>query len=123
MSASTHDAIERHQLGALRTWLASGVRRRRRDQRWTQRDLARRAGINHALVNRLERGGNTSIETFGRIADALAWDACKDLIDGPPAVVEVRMLLMRRLRTLAGRFGRLLITLEEAEEADDHASA
>jgi transcriptional regulator with XRE-family HTH domain len=123
MSTSTRDAIDRHQLGALRTWLASGVRRRRRDQRWTQRDLARRAGVNHALVNRLERGGNISVETFGRIASALAWDACQDLIDGPPAIVEVRMLLIRRLRGVAGRLGRLLITLEEAEEEDDHASA
>lgn len=122
MSTSTHDAIDRRQLGALRAWLASGVRRRRRDQRWTQRDLARRAGVNHALVNRLERGANVSVETFGRIADALAWDACRDLVEGPPAIVEVRMLLLRRLRGVSGRFGRLLITLEEAEEAD-HASA
>jgi transcriptional regulator with XRE-family HTH domain len=123
MSASTSDRNGRRQLGALRTWLGSGVRRRRRDQNWTQRELARRAGVHLILVSRLERGGNTRIETLGRIADALAWDASRDVIDGPPAVVVVRMLLLRRLRAAYGRLGRLLITLEEAEETDDHASA
>jgi transcriptional regulator with XRE-family HTH domain len=122
MSASTSDRSDHRQLGALRTWLASGVRRRRRDQHWTQRELARRADVSRALLNRFERGGNPSLEALGRIVDAVAWEASGDVVEGPPAIVHARMLLLRRLRGVYGRLGRLLITLEESEEADDHAS-
>lgn len=123
MTASTSDRNGRRQIGALRTWLASGVRRRRRDQNWTQRELARRAGVSRTLLNRFERGGNASLEVLGRIVDAAMWEASRDVVDGPPAIVLVRMLLLRRLRGVYGRLGRLLITLEDSEEVDDHASA
>jgi hypothetical protein len=78
--------------------------------------------VSIALLNRLERGGNARLNALGGIAAALSWDIGRDLLDAPPAIVPVRLLLVRRLRRTYGRLGRLLITLDESQERDDHAS-
>lgn len=53
-------------------YLAVNLRRFRTDLRWTQSDLAARAGFSQWLVSHLERGLYPSDPTYvGRLANAL----------------------------------------------------
>lgn len=53
--------------------LGDRLRRRRKEYGWTQRELARRAGVNVSMVNRLERHDavNPNFETILKLAKAL----------------------------------------------------
>ena len=47
------------------------IRRSRRAMGWTQRELARRAGMGQSHVLRVEQGGDARLSTLQRLADAL----------------------------------------------------
>jgi transcriptional regulator with XRE-family HTH domain len=75
--------------------LASSVQqqigRRVRDLRltetWTQDELAERAGVGRATVDRLERTGTTTVKNLLRIAEALgALDTFEAVLAPPPPV-------------------------------------
>ncbi len=50
---------------------------------WTQKELARRAGLSRATVNGIKAGRRCSEETAGKIARALNVDLTKLLVDDP----------------------------------------
>lgn len=47
------------------------IRQARRAMGWTQRELARRAGMGQSHVLRVEQGGDVRLSTLQRLADAL----------------------------------------------------
>jgi transcriptional regulator with XRE-family HTH domain len=62
----------------LRRVFANQVRRRRKELRISQEELAHRADVHRTFVSQLERGvSNISIDNIARISDALevpAWE-------------------------------------------------
>ena len=57
----------------LRDLVAINIGRLRRENGWTQEDLAERAGLSARYVGQIERAqASMSISVLGRIADALA---------------------------------------------------
>lgn len=60
---------------AVRGQVGARVRALRRGRRWTQEQLAERAGLSYKFVGEIERGrGNPTIETLARLAQALGVD-------------------------------------------------
>lgn len=56
-------------------WRVDGrrLRQARLERQWTMLDLVKRSGLDVPMISRLEaeKAGNTSIETLGRLCDAL----------------------------------------------------
>lgn len=42
----------------------------RRRRKWSQRELARRAGVRHVTIVALERGASPRLDTLAKLADA-----------------------------------------------------
>lgn len=58
------------------------IKKTRKDKGWSQKDLAAKLGISHALVSQYERGErNPKIDTLHKIADALGVPL-NDLVNG-----------------------------------------
>lgn len=80
MSLSLHTPVE------VAHDLADRVRQRRLDRRWTQAELAVRAGVALSTLKLFEHHGHTSLERLLRIAAALdSLDAFEKLFAPPPA--------------------------------------
>jgi len=42
----------------------------RKHRKWSQRELAKRAGVRHATIVALERGASPRLDTLAKLADA-----------------------------------------------------
>jgi transcriptional regulator with XRE-family HTH domain len=73
--------------GDAKKLLATRLRAARRARRWTQAELAARAGLSVATVARLERAGEGQLASFLQLLTALGRLADLDdvLAAGPPA--------------------------------------
>ena len=79
------------------TLRALGLRARqlRLVERLTQAELARRAGVGLATVQRFERSGHGSLDTAVRLATALRVEATLDALFAPPAYASLDEALGR----------------------------
>jgi len=55
---------------ALMTALRLRVKELRTKRKWSQRELARRAGLQHVTIVHLERGASPRLDTLVKLADA-----------------------------------------------------
>lgn len=54
--------------------LAAKVRRLRESKGWSLRELARRVGVTHPAIDKIERGADPNWSIVQRLADALGVD-------------------------------------------------
>ena len=74
------------------------ISQERRDRKWTQGELASRAGVDPSYVNKVESGRiqAPSGETLDKIAAALGWSS-DDLLRGKPTPLDADDALLRRM--------------------------
>lgn len=69
---ATPEVAEAYAAARLRYELGKAVRERREELKWTQTELARRAGMQQSAVARFEAGGILpTVPLLQRLADAL----------------------------------------------------
>ena len=67
-----------------------GLRRARDERGWSQEELARRAGVSRINVARIETGQYATLQTLGKLMDALDVDI--DVLTNEPPEVELAKL-------------------------------
>jgi transcriptional regulator with XRE-family HTH domain len=84
--------------------LGRDVRRLRRQQQWTQAELANHANISKSSVQSLERGSGSSLSTLIRVARALGRsDWLTSLAPEEPGVSPLELLRVREKQAAESR--------------------